>query len=226
MFERHDTTSWASTEAATWDLQWEQQPLFKGLGETPTTETNKRALLQLWYQWWRLPANAGVARDSSLIAGLQRCPGVGNGNPLRYSCLENFMDRGAWRVTVHGVVRSWTWLRTHTRTHPALAEDRELENPACLPAAPGSPAPTGEEVSPGSVKCPLSSASIPAAAFLSAPSSGAPASEKVPTRTPTLTLFHPENCDRQGSAISYLLDLNTQSICKLCKWFVQITFCT
>ena len=42
MFERHDTKSWASTEAATWDLQWEQQPLFKGLGETPTTETNKR----------------------------------------------------------------------------------------------------------------------------------------------------------------------------------------
>ena len=33
-------------------------------------------------------------------------PSVGNGNPLQYSCLENSMDRGAWRATVHGVARS------------------------------------------------------------------------------------------------------------------------
>ena len=49
-----------------------------------------------------LPANAG---DSSSISGLGRCPGVGNGNPLQYSCLENSMDRGTWRATVHGVVK-------------------------------------------------------------------------------------------------------------------------
>ena len=36
-----------------------------------------------------MPANAGDARDSSLIPGLGRVPGVGNGNPLQYSCLEN-----------------------------------------------------------------------------------------------------------------------------------------
>ena len=35
--------------------------------------------------------------------GLGRSPGGGNGNPLQYSCLENPMDRGAWRATVHGV---------------------------------------------------------------------------------------------------------------------------
>ena len=35
-------------------------------------------------------------------------PGSGNGNPLQYSCLENHMDRGAWRVTVHGVTESDT----------------------------------------------------------------------------------------------------------------------
>ena len=34
--------------------------------------------------------------------------GEGNGNPLQYSCLENPMDRGAWRATVHGVAKSWT----------------------------------------------------------------------------------------------------------------------
>ena len=42
------------------------------------------------------PTNAGEA-DS--IPGLGRCPGEGNGNPLQYSCLENPMDRGAWRAT-------------------------------------------------------------------------------------------------------------------------------
>ena len=35
----------------------------------------------------------------------------GHGNPLQYSCLENSMDRGAWRATVHGVAKSRTWLR-------------------------------------------------------------------------------------------------------------------
>ena len=41
-----------------------------------------------------LPANAGDTRDVGSIPGLGRCPGGGNGNPLRYSCLKNSMDRG------------------------------------------------------------------------------------------------------------------------------------
>ena len=41
------------------------------------------------------PANAGDIRDTGLIPGLGRIPGVGNGNPLWYSSLENPMDRGA-----------------------------------------------------------------------------------------------------------------------------------
>ena len=51
----------------------------------------------------KLPANA---RDPGSIPGSGRSPGKGNGNPLQYSCLENFMDRGAWWVTVHGVTES------------------------------------------------------------------------------------------------------------------------
>ena len=39
------------------------------------------------------PANAGGARDAGSIPGLGRSPGVGNGNPLQYSCLENSIDR-------------------------------------------------------------------------------------------------------------------------------------
>ena len=46
-----------------------------------------------------LPANAGDARNTGSIPGLGRFPGEGNGNPLQYSCLENPMDRGAWRAT-------------------------------------------------------------------------------------------------------------------------------
>ena len=50
--------------------------------------------------------NAGdTKKDAGLIPGLGRCPGGGNGNPLQCSCLENPMDGGAWRATVHGVTR-------------------------------------------------------------------------------------------------------------------------
>jgi len=46
------------------------------------------------------------AGDLSLIPGLRRSPGEGNGNPFQYSCLENFMDRGAWWATFHAVPKS------------------------------------------------------------------------------------------------------------------------
>ena len=56
------------------------------------------------------PANAGDARDVGSTPGSGRSPGVGNGNPLQYSCLENSMDRGAWQAAVHGVMKSQTQL--------------------------------------------------------------------------------------------------------------------
>ena len=48
-----------------------------------------------------LPANAGDTRDEGLIPGLGRFHGGQHGNPLQYSCLENFMDRRDWRTTVN-----------------------------------------------------------------------------------------------------------------------------
>ena len=51
-----------------------------------------------------LPINANSGY-TSLIPGLGRSPGVGNGNPLQYSCLGNPMGRGDWRTTAHGVRR-------------------------------------------------------------------------------------------------------------------------
>ena len=46
--------------------------------------------------------------DLGSIPGSRRSPEEGNGNPLQYSCLENFMDRGALWATVHGVAKDWT----------------------------------------------------------------------------------------------------------------------
>ena len=72
-------------------------------------------------------ANAGDARDMGSILGSGRSPGVGNGHPLQYSCLENFMDREAWwatgpggckesdtteRLSMHTCKESLVWLQT------------------------------------------------------------------------------------------------------------------
>ena len=51
------------------------------------------------------PANAG---EMGSVPGLGRSPAEGNDNPLQYSCLENFMNRGAWGTAVHEVAKSQT----------------------------------------------------------------------------------------------------------------------
>ena len=60
-----------------------------------------------------LPANAG---DADSVPGLGRSPGVGNDNLLRYSCLENSMDR-AWWAIVHRAAKSQA--RLNDRAHTA-----------------------------------------------------------------------------------------------------------
>ena len=86
------------------------------------------------------PANAGDVRKEGLIPGSGRSSGKGHVNPLQYSFLENPMDRGAWRATIHRVAQSRTWLKwlgTHTlkqaqnyffsQTHPpSRVDDKQL----------------------------------------------------------------------------------------------------
>ena len=76
-------------------------------------------------------ANAGGIRDAGSIPGLGRSPGGGHSNPLYYSCLENSMDKGAWKSTVYGVSTrprdSHTHTHTHTHTHKPVAR----EQPKC-----------------------------------------------------------------------------------------------
>ena len=80
----------------------------------------KRIVKESYEQLWasqvvlavkNLPANVGDISDAGSVPGLGRSPGGGQGNPLQYSCLENAMDRGARRATVHTVAKSWTRLK-------------------------------------------------------------------------------------------------------------------
>ena len=74
-------------------------------------------MLPQWLSSKESTCNSGTTGDARSIHGLGRVPGEWNGNPLQDSCLENPMDRGAWQATVHGVVKSRTWLKwlsTHT----------------------------------------------------------------------------------------------------------------
>ena len=88
-----------------------------------------------------LPANAGDITDVGSIPGSGRSLEGGHGNPLRHSCLENPMDRGAWRATVHGVTKNQTQLKrlsTHTlhlrhRCIPLYVHHTRLKRPSQEP---------------------------------------------------------------------------------------------
>ena len=71
-----------------------------GVHHQITSPYQMRCGLPQWLMVKTLPANAG---DTGLTSGLGRSLAEGNGNPLQFSCLEDPMDRGAWRATVHGV---------------------------------------------------------------------------------------------------------------------------
>ena len=83
------------------DKNWAEQMILSGLP-----------------QWLRGKDSAWNARDPGLIPGSGRSPGGGHGNPPQHSCLGSPTDRGAPRAVVHGVAKSWTWLKwlsMHTR---------------------------------------------------------------------------------------------------------------
>ena len=61
--------------------------------------------------------NAVDTGEMGSIPGSVRFPGVGNGKPLQYSCLDNFVDRDAWQATVHGVTKNWTQLSNRACMH-------------------------------------------------------------------------------------------------------------
>ena len=86
--------------------------------------------------WWLSGKESTCnIRDAGSIPGWGRSPGGGHGDPLQYSCLENPMDRGAWRATVHGVAKSWTRLKQmsryeHYTSKPSLLEKKVTATPS------------------------------------------------------------------------------------------------
>ena len=74
-----------------------------------------------------LPPNAGDSRDTVSIPGSGRSPGVGNDNPLQYSCLENPTDRGAWQPTLRKTAKSRTQPSVHKRTHTQQEGQRKVQ---------------------------------------------------------------------------------------------------
>ena len=73
------------------------------------------------------PAGAGDVGDVGSIPGSGGCPGGGHATALQCSCLENPMDRGAWRATVHGVTEQETRLRAHTHQYSCPWGSKESE---------------------------------------------------------------------------------------------------
>ena len=87
----------------------------------PLKRNYPRECVSMWHSGPPLRANAGDSRDVDLIPGLGRSLGGGNGNPLQYSCLKNFMDRGAWQAIVHGVTRvRHDWVMEHKHTYTLI----------------------------------------------------------------------------------------------------------
>ena len=80
-------------------------------------ETHDICRLATGLPWWLSgKESACSAGDMGSIPGSGRSPGEGNGNPLRYSCLENPIDRGAWLATVHEVAKSQTQLKNNNKS--------------------------------------------------------------------------------------------------------------
>ena len=79
--------------------------------KTFTNDATDKGLIFRIYKQWGFPCSSVGKKsacnegDLGSIPGSGGYPGEGNGNPLQYSCLENPIDRGAWRDTVHGVAR-------------------------------------------------------------------------------------------------------------------------
>ena len=89
------------------DAQWRGSHLLPPFGTCPGGGGASQVVLVVKSP----PANAGDIRDMGSIPGLGRYPGGGHGSLLQYSCLENPMDRGAWRATIHAVRKSRTRLK-------------------------------------------------------------------------------------------------------------------
>ena len=96
-----------------WRLPWTEEP--GGLQSVGSQESDTTERLNHHHMFISFDSvskeSACNAGDPGLIPRLGRSPGEGNGNPPQYFCLENPVDRGAWRAMAHGVAESQTRLK-------------------------------------------------------------------------------------------------------------------
>ena len=126
---------WSFRNVAGWGKKTGSDILAVRENELPPVKVNSI------YFWWRQTGRTQLlglccgsdgnesvcnAGDPSLIPGLERSPGEGNGNPLQESCLENPTDRGAWWATAHGIARVRRDWVTNT-TQPLALSNQEFQ---------------------------------------------------------------------------------------------------
>ena len=83
---------------------------FSPLGHKELDTTEQLSTAQQHSPPRKMRIHPEIREDKEALYGWGRSPGKGNGYQLQYSCLENSMDRGAWRATVPGVAKSWAQL--------------------------------------------------------------------------------------------------------------------
>ena len=88
-----------------WKIPWTEEP---GGLQTTDSVPLPSAILEGFPGGSEGKASACNVGDPGSIPGSGRSPREGNGNPLQYCCLENFMDGGGWWATVNGVTKNWT----------------------------------------------------------------------------------------------------------------------
>ena len=87
----------------------------------PLTSSVTTTGLPWWFSGKESPCQRRSLRRLRLDLWVRKTLGGGNGNPLQYCCLENPMDRGAWRAMAHGVAKSWATELTSVRTAELLS---------------------------------------------------------------------------------------------------------
>ena len=152
--------------------------------------------------------------DVGSVLGSGRSVGEGNGNPLQYSCLENFTDRGAWWVRVHGITTWQTWTEWLTPSYLSVQFSCSVVSHSWWPHELQHSRPPCPSQTPGvySSSCPSSRWCHPAMSSSVVPFSSCPQSLPASVYFPTSQLSAWDGQNTGVSASASVLPVNTQDL--------------